>query len=98
MASFCVKPNFGFDSVVTLPLIFDSLREKKKKSKLKENKLLLLGWEAVAPHHLVAALKSQPEIPVVARRLLNHTVWFCQGRTPGEMGQGHPGKHSLCTA
>lgn len=31
VASFWVKPNFGFVSVVTLPLIFGTLRKKKSK-------------------------------------------------------------------
>lgn len=61
---------------------FRSLKGKKKQkpnkqtTKKQQKNFLPLGWEALAPHHLVAALKSQPRIPVVARRPLGHAVWF----------------------
>lgn len=85
---FPAKARFGdcFSSYTATDLGY--LKEKEQPNKQNQKNWLPLGWEAVALHHPVAAPKNQPEIPVVARRPLGHTVWFCQSRKWKRWGRG----------
>lgn len=62
--------------MVTLPLILGTLMKEKKQKQTnpKQKNLLPLGWEAAASHHLVAALKTLPGIPVVSGRPLGYSL------------------------